>query len=69
VQELKVSDWALVNPHTLKLVDVAGTGCKLVQKTIGPFEVMKRVNPVVYQLHLLDNYPMHSVFNLEHLHR
>jgi hypothetical protein len=31
VQELAVGDYALVNPHTLELVDVTGTGKKLIQ--------------------------------------
>lgn len=57
----------LVNPHTLKLVDVEGTGKKLVQRAIGPFEVLERINPMVYRLRLPDIYPMHPVFNLEHL--
>jgi hypothetical protein len=67
VEELQPGDLALVNPHTLKLVDVKGTGRKLVQKTIGPFEVMERINPLVYRLRLPDNYPMHPIFNLAHL--
>jgi hypothetical protein len=69
VQELKPGDLALVNPHTLKLVDVEGTGRKLVQRTIGPFEVMEKINPLVYRLRLPDNYPMHPVFNLAHLRK
>jgi hypothetical protein len=50
-------------------VDVKGTGRKLIQRTIGPFEVLEKINPVVYRLHLPDTYPMHPVFNLEHLHK
>jgi hypothetical protein len=50
-------------------VEVEGTGCKLVQKTIGSFEVMEKINPLVYRLRLPDTYPMHPVFNLEHLHQ
>jgi hypothetical protein len=67
MEEFKPGDLVLINPHTLKLVDVKGTGKKLVQKTIGPFEVMERINPLVYQLCLPNNYPMHSIFNLAHL--
>ena len=67
VEELKVGDYALVNPHSLELVDVAGTGRKLIQRMIGPFEVVERINPVVYRLRLPDSYSMHPVFNLEHL--
>jgi hypothetical protein len=51
----------------LKLIDVKGTGKKLVQKTIGPFEVMEKINPLVYRLRLPNNYPMHPIFNLAHL--
>jgi hypothetical protein len=67
VDPIDVGDLVLVNPHTLKLVDVAGTGKKLVQRTIGPFEVLERINPVVYRLRLPDTYPMHPVFNIGHL--
>ena len=67
VEEMKVGDYALVNPHSLELVDVAGTGKKLIQRMIGPFEVVERINPMVYRLRLPDSYSMHPVFNLEHL--
>lgn len=66
---LEVGDLALVNPHSLRLVDVEGTGKKLIQRTIGPFEVMEKINPVVYRLRLPDTYPMHPVFNIEHLRK
>ena len=31
VEEMKVGDYTLVNPHSLELVDIAGTGKKLIQ--------------------------------------
>ncbi|KAF4619214.1 hypothetical protein D9613_005608 [Agrocybe pediades] len=65
--EIEVGDLVLVNPHTLKLVEAEGTGKKLVQRTIGPFEVLEKINPVVYRLRLPDSYPMHPVFNVHHL--
>lgn len=67
VEEIIPGDFVLVNPHTLKLVEVEGTGRKLVQRMIGPFEVMERINPNVYRLRLPDSYPMHPVINIEHL--
>ena len=67
VEDIKEGDLVLVNPHTLKLVEVEGTGRKLVQRMIGPFEVMERINPNVYRLRLPDSYPMHPVINIEHL--
>ena len=67
IEELEVGDYALVNPHSLELIDVAGTGRKLVQRMIGPFEVVEKINPMVYRLRLPDTYSMHPVFNMEHL--
>jgi hypothetical protein len=67
VEEIQPGDLVTINPHTLKLVDATGLGVKLIQKTIGPFEVTERINPMVYRLRLPDNYPMHPVVNLEHL--
>lgn len=69
VISLEVGDLALINPHSLRLVDVEGTGKKLIQRTIGPFEVMEKINPMVYRLRLPDSYPMHPVFNIEHLRK
>jgi hypothetical protein len=51
----------------MKLVDATGLGIKLIQRTIGPFEVMEKINPLIYRLRLPNNYPMHPVINLEHL--
>ncbi len=50
----------------MELINVEGTGKKLVQRTIGSFEVMEHINPLVYRLCLPDTYPMHPVINLEH---
>lgn len=67
VPDIKVGDQVLVNPHTLKLIDIKGTGKKLVQKALGPFEVMEVINPLVYRLRLPKSFPMHPVFNIQHL--
>lgn len=67
VDPIKKGDLVLINPHTLKLVDIKGTGKKLVQRGLGPFEVLEVVNPKVYRLRLPGSYPMHPVFNIEHL--
>lgn len=69
VEEILPGDQVLVNPHTLKIVEVEGTGRKLVQRMIGPFEVMERINPNMYRLRLPDSYPMHPVTNIEHLRK
>ncbi|EPS96698.1 hypothetical protein FOMPIDRAFT_1103198, partial [Fomitopsis schrenkii] len=57
-------DLVLVNPHSLELVDVKGTGKKLVQRMLSPFLVQERINPLVYKLALPDTYPMNSVINI-----
>ncbi|KAG5222107.1 Integrase catalytic domain-containing protein [Salix suchowensis] len=67
VDLLEPGDLVLVNPHTLQLIEASGTGRKLVQRMIGPFEVMHRINPLVYRLRLPTNYPMHPIVNLSHL--
>ncbi|TFY54605.1 hypothetical protein EVJ58_g8762 [Rhodofomes roseus] len=59
----------LVNPHSLELVDVKGTGKKLVQRMLGPFTVLEQVNPLVYRLAMPDTYPMNPVINIEHLRK
>jgi hypothetical protein len=67
VKMFEPGDQVLVNAHSLKLVETEGTGKKLVQRMIGPFEVMERINPLVYRLRLPDNYPMNPVLNMTHL--
>jgi hypothetical protein len=67
VEKIQEGDLVLVNPHSLELVEATGTGRKLIQRTMGPFEVTEKINPLVYRLRLPDTYPMHPVFNLEHL--
>jgi hypothetical protein len=69
VESIEEGDFVLVNPHSLEFMDVKGTGCKPIQRMIGPFEVMEKINLVVYRLCLPDTYPMHPVFNLEHLRK
>ncbi len=69
VDSIEPGDLVLVNPHTLQLVEASGTGRKLVQRMIGPFEVLERINLLVYRLRLPSNYPMHPMVNLSHLKR
>lgn len=66
-ERIEVGDQVLINPHTLKLVEAEGTGKKLVQRTIGLFEVLEKISPVAYRIRLPDTYPMHPIFNIAHL--
>lgn len=65
--EFKEGSKVLVNPHTLEWVESKGEGKKLVQRWIGPFEVMQKVNPNVYRLRMSNKYPGSPVVNVEHL--
>jgi hypothetical protein len=65
----EAGDLVLINPFKLNLLESRGIGTKLRQRRLGPFEVLERVSPTAYQLHLPDTYPMHNVVNVEHLSR
>ena len=67
VPEFKQGDRVLVNPHTLDWIDSKGTGAKLKQRWIGPFEVTQVINPKVFRLRMSDKYLGFPVFNIEHL--
>lgn len=66
-EEFEEGDEVLVDPHALELVDVQGTGRKLVQRRIGPFLVSEKINDTVYRVELPAEYQMHPVINQEHL--
>jgi hypothetical protein len=65
----KEGDEVLINPHTLELVDVIGTGRKLMHRRIGPFTISEVISPTAYRLNLPDTFPMHNVINIQHLTR
>ena len=65
--QLKVGNEVLLNPHVLELIEAKGKGRKLIQRKIGPFEVMEIISPTAYRLRLPDSYPMHNVVNIQHL--
>jgi hypothetical protein len=67
IPEFKVGSRVLINPHSLEWVESKGEGAKLVQRWIGPFEVLQKINPRTYRLRLNDKYPGFPVFNLDHL--
>ncbi|TFY74318.1 hypothetical protein EWM64_g9695 [Hericium alpestre] len=65
--EFNEGDLVLVNPHSLEWKESKGEGAKLVQRLIGPFEVQQQINANVYCLHMGDNFPSSTVFNVQHL--
>jgi len=48
IPDFKQGDRVLVNPHLLDWVDSKGTGTKLKQRWIGPFEIQQKINPKVF---------------------
>ena len=48
----KEGDLVLLNPHKLNLLDVQGTGRKLMPQRIGPFEIIEVINDNAYRLRL-----------------
>ena len=69
VPDFKKGDRVLVNPHSLDWIDAKGSGTKLKQRWIGPFEITQKINPKVFRLRMSDKYPGFPVFNIEHLKR
>jgi hypothetical protein len=66
VPELKKGSCVLINPHSLEWMEAKGSGAKLSQRWIGPFEVMQRINPKVYWLCMSEKYPSLPIFNIDH---
>jgi hypothetical protein len=67
IPEFKVGSKVLINPHSLEWIESKGDGAKLMQRWIGPFEVLQKINPKAYRLRLDNRYPGFPVFNYDHL--
>ncbi len=65
--ELELGSLVLDNPHSLEWKESRGKGAKLIQRWLGPFKVLEKINPKFYRLRLSDKYPSFPVFNIEHL--
>lgn len=50
----------------MELVEVKGTGKKLVQRTVGPFVIHEKINRLVYCLSIPNSYPMNPVVNIQY---
>jgi hypothetical protein len=48
IPKFRVGSKVLINPHSLEWLESKGEGAKLVQRWIGPFEVLQRINPKMY---------------------
>jgi hypothetical protein len=66
--EFEVGDLVVLNPHSLNLLrDEKGRGKKLLMKYDGPFEIIRKLSPVTYQLRLPVSYGIHPILNIAHL--
>jgi hypothetical protein len=66
--EFEEGDMVVLNPHSLGLLkNEKGRGKKLHMKYDGPFEVIRKLSPVTYQLRLPVSYGIHPILNIAHL--
>ena len=68
--EFEEGDWVVLNPHSLELLrSEKGRGRKLLMKYDGPFEIIRKLSPVTYQIRLPASYGMHPILNIAHLEK
>ncbi len=66
--EFEEGDEVLINPHSLELLkQEKGRGRKFLMKYDGPFEIIRKISPITYQLRLPESYGIHPVINIAHL--
>nr|GAT46648.1 TY3B-TY3B protein [Mycena chlorophos] len=66
--EFEEGDLVVLNPHSLNLLrDEKGRGQKLLMRYDGPFEIIRKISPVTYQLRLPISYGIHPILNIAHL--
>ncbi|KAI5885659.1 uncharacterized protein SCHCODRAFT_02446274, partial [Schizophyllum commune H4-8] len=65
VEEFEEGELVVLNPHSLQLLrNEKGRGKKLLMKYDGPFEIIRKISPVTYQLRLPESYGMHPILNI-----
>lgn len=70
IQEFEVGDKVVLNVDSLELLRaVKGRGRKLLMKYEGPFEIIRKLSPVSYQVRLPASYGMHPILNIAHLEK
>ena len=70
IKEFEVGDKVVLNVDSLELLRaVKGRGRKLLMKYEGPFEIIRKLSPVSYQVRLPASYGMHPILNIAHLER
>ena len=70
MHEFNEGDLVVLNVDSLELLrNQKGRGRKLLMKYDGPFEIIRKVSPVAYQLRLPASYGIHPVLNIAHLEK
>jgi transposase InsO family protein len=65
---MEVGELVLVNPHTLKMSgDWQNLGNKLLPRWEGPFEIIRKYSPNVYQIRLPPDWDIYPVLHVAHL--
>ena len=68
--EFEEGEKVLLDPHLLSLLRTEkGKGRKLLVKYDGPFEIIKKISPISYQLKMAASYGIHPVLNIAHLEK
>ena len=68
--EFNEGDLVILNPHTLHLLkNEKGRGQKLLMRYDGPFEVLRKLSSVTYQLRMPISYGIHPIINITHLEK
>lgn len=68
--EFEEGDMIVLNPHSLRLLkNEKGRGKKLLMKYDGPFEVIRKLSPITYQIRLPVSYGIHPIINIAHLEK
>jgi hypothetical protein len=67
--EFDVGDLVYLSTENLRSEQVPGWPRKLWPKRFGPFEITRKISPLVYELDLPDEYRLENPFNISLLHR
>lgn len=70
IKQFEVGDKVVLNVDSLELLRaVKGRGRKLLMKYEGPFDIIRKLSPVSYQVRLPASYGMHPILNIAHLEK
>lgn len=69
-EEFEEGDQVVLNAHSLELLKKEkGRGKKLLMRYDGPFEILRKISPITYQLRMPASYGVHPIISIAHLER